>query len=109
MLRQLVPEQRSRARALGAWTAVSGLALALGPVVGGILVAAGSWRTIFWFNLALRAFALVAVVALPESFDREGRRLDVAGAVLAAGWVTALTYAIIRGEQLGFTSPHVLT
>lgn len=109
MLRQLFPEKRSRARALGAWTAVSGLALALGPVVGGILVTVGSWRTIFWFNLVLGALALVAAaVALPESVDREGRRLDVAGAVLGAGWVTALTYAIIRGEQLGFTSTHVL-
>ena len=110
MLRQLFPEHRSRARALGAWTAVSGLALALGPVVGGILVAIGGWRTIFWFNLALGVFALVAAaVALPESFDREGRRLDVAGAVLGAGCMTALTYAIIRGEQQGFTSTHILT
>jgi EmrB/QacA subfamily drug resistance transporter len=110
MLRQLFPEHRTRARALGAWTAVSGLALALGPVVGGILVAIGSWRTIFWFNLGLGAVALVAAaVALPASVDREGRRIDWAGSVLGAGGVTALTYAIIRGEQQGYTSTHILT
>ncbi|MDQ1649296.1 MAG: hypothetical protein QOG60_1353 [Frankiaceae bacterium] len=109
MLRQLFPKEKSRARALGAWTAVSGLALALGPVVGGLLVALGSWRSIFWFNLALGLFALVAAaVALPDSSDREGRRLDVAGAVLGAAWVTLLTYAIIRGERDGFTSTHIL-
>ncbi|HSP37585.1 MAG TPA: MFS transporter [Frankiaceae bacterium] len=109
MLRQLFPERRSRARAVGAWTAMSGLALALGPVVGGILVEIGTWRAIFWFNLVLGVFALVAAaIALPESVDREGRRLDVAGAILGAGWVTALTYAIIRGEQQGYTSPHIL-
>jgi EmrB/QacA subfamily drug resistance transporter len=109
MLRQLFPKEKSRARALGAWTAVSGLALALGPVVGGLLVSLGSWRNIFWFNLALGLFALVAaVVALPDSSDREGRRLDVAGGVLGAAWVTLLTYAIIRGERDGFTSTHIL-
>lgn len=109
MLRQLFPAERSRARALGAWTAVSGLALALGPVIGGILVAVGSWRTIFWFNLALGLVALVAaVVALPDSADREGRRLDVAGAVLGAAWVTVLTYAIIRGEQDGYSTTKIL-
>ncbi len=109
LLRQLFPKERSRARALGAWTAVSGLALALGPVIGGLLVDAGSWRTIFWFNVALGAVALVAaVIALPDSSDREGRRLDIAGAVLAATWVTVLTFAIIRGERDGFKATHIL-
>ena len=53
VIRQLYPDRAQRARALGAWSAVSGLALALGPVIGGLLVGAGGWRNVFWFNLAL--------------------------------------------------------
>ena len=55
MLRHVYADERSRTRALGVWTAVSGLALALGPVIGGALVGAWNWRAIFWFNLAFGA------------------------------------------------------
>jgi EmrB/QacA subfamily drug resistance transporter len=109
MLRQLFPGERSRARALGAWTAVSGLALALGPVIGGLLVQLGSWRTIFWFNLVFGALALVlAAATLPEAADREGRRIDVLGAVLGAAAIGTLTYGIIQGERDGYTSTTIL-
>lgn len=111
MLRQLFPGERSRGRALGAWTAVSGLALALGPVIGGLLVQLGSWRTIFWFNLVLGLLALLlAVATLPEAADREGRRVDFLGAVLGAASISLLTYAIIQGERDGYsaTNIHVL-
>ncbi len=109
MLRQLFPGERSRARALGAWTAVSGLALALGPVLGGLLVELGSWRAIFWFNLAFGLLALVlAAATLPEAADREHRRIDVLGAVLGAASITLLTYAIIQGERDGYSSTNIL-
>ena len=92
MVRQLFPNRRSRARALGAWAAVSGLALALGPVVGSGLVAVGGWRAIFWFNVALGALALVAgLTALPESADREGRRRDLLGALFGGVAISTLT------------------
>src|SRR6202043_1516922 len=51
MLRHLYTDERSRTRALGVWTAVSGLALAAGPVVGGALVGVWNWRGSFWFHL----------------------------------------------------------
>ncbi len=53
IIRHVYPDKETRADALGVWAAVSGLALAMGPVIGGALVGAGSWRDIFWFNLLL--------------------------------------------------------
>src|SRR5262249_57621056 len=78
VLRHIYPERDKRAVALGVWAAVSGLALALGPVLGGVLVeGAGGWRSIFWFSLGLGALCLVgAAVTLTESSDPEGRQLD---------------------------------
>jgi multidrug resistance protein len=70
VIRHLYAERAVRARALGAWAAVSGLALALGPIIGGVLVGAGDWRTVFWFNLALGgALLIAAVVFVPDSAD----------------------------------------
>ena len=58
MLRQLYPDARARSRAVGIWAGTSGLALAMGPVVGGVLIGLWSWRGIFWFNLAFGLAAL---------------------------------------------------
>jgi MFS family permease len=80
MLRHLYPEERSRSRAIGVWAAVSGLALAVGPVLGGALVGAWSWRGIFWFNLAFGLAALAAAaIILPESADPDAHRVDIGG------------------------------
>ena len=73
MLRHLYTDERSRTRALGVWAAVSGLALALGPVIGGALVGVWSWRGIFWFNLAFGLAALVAGAARAAGERRPGR------------------------------------
>ena len=109
MLRHLYTEKRSRDRAIGVWAAVSALALALGPVLGGALVGAWSWRGIFWFNLAFGLAALiVAAIVLPESADPDAKRVDTAGTFLGAGAVVALIFAVIHGESAGFTSPEVL-
>ena len=54
LIRQIYPDDRQRARALGVWTAVSGISLAVGPVLGGVLVGLAGWRGIFWFNVGLR-------------------------------------------------------
>jgi EmrB/QacA subfamily drug resistance transporter len=110
MLRHLYTEQRSRDRAVGIWAAVSGLALALGPVVGGAIVGLWSWRGIFWFNLAFGLAALiVAAIVLPESADPDAHRVDTAGTLLGAAALAALVFAVIRGESAGFASPQVLT
>ncbi len=103
IIRHLYPDARQRAHALGIWTAVSGISLAVGPVLGGILVGTAGWRGIFWFNLGLGLIALAgAWWALEESSDPEGRSIDVPGLVAGAVAVMALTFAVIEGERAGF-------
>jgi EmrB/QacA subfamily drug resistance transporter len=105
MIRQLYPDRGERAQALGVWTAVSGLALALGPVVGGALVGLWSWRAIFAFNLVVGVIALMGVyVILPEIVSSERRRLDVPGFLLGAVALIAATFATIAGETAGYAA-----
>lgn len=103
LIRHIYPEREERAVALGVWAAVSGLALALGPVLGGVLVGGAGWRWIFWFSLAFGAAALaVAAVTLSESRDPEGRKLDVPGLAAGAAAIMAATFAVIEGENRGY-------
>ena len=109
MIRHLYPERRRRARALGIWAAVSGLALAMGPVVGGVLVGIWSWRAVFWFNLVFGLVALVAAaIVLPENADPVRARLDIAGFVLGAVSLGCATFATIAGETAGYITWWVL-
>jgi EmrB/QacA subfamily drug resistance transporter len=105
IIRHVYPERRTRADAIGVWAAVSGLALALGPVIGGTLVGLSDWRAIFWFNLGfgVLAFALAAAF-VPETSDRLARRLDVPGIVLGAVALAAVSFAVIVGEQSGYAT-----
>ncbi len=103
MIRHLYADASARARALGIWTAVAGLALALGPVIGGVLVGVWSWRAIFWFNLAFGLVAFVgAAFVLPETSDPVGRGLDLGGFALGAVSIGAVTFAVILGETHGY-------
>ena len=103
LIRHIYPERAARARALGVWAAVSGLALSLGPVLGGVLVGGVGWRAIFWFASASGAVAFaVAAVTLTESSDPEGRQLDVPGLVTGAVAIIAVTFAVIEGENRGY-------
>jgi EmrB/QacA subfamily drug resistance transporter len=108
VLRHLYPDGRARARALGAWAAVTGLALAFGPVIGGTLVGAFGWRGVFWFNLAFAAILLPVTSRLvPESADPDAARLDIPGLLLGALAVGAATFAIIEGETSGYSTAWV--
>ncbi|HZO96927.1 MAG TPA: MFS transporter [Gaiellaceae bacterium] len=108
VIRHVYPDRSERARALGVWTAVSGVSLALGPVLGGVLVAAAGWEGIFWFNLAFGLLILAAAARfVPESADPEGRELDPAGLVAGAAALIALTAAVIEGENGGYGRPWV--
>src|SRR5262245_13197731 len=109
MLRHIYPEYTSRNWALGVWAAVSGSALALGPVVGGALVYAWGWPAIFWFHVLFGLTALIAaVIVLPENSDPTGRRIDLTGAALGAIALGALIFAVIDAESTGFGSGEVI-
>ena len=110
MIRHIYPDHKARARALGAWAAVSGLALAMGPVIGGILVGIWSWRAVFWFNLVFGALAfIVASIALPESVNALRKRVDFAGFFFGSVVLGTATFACIQGELTGYESGWVIT
>jgi EmrB/QacA subfamily drug resistance transporter len=103
MVRHLYPDPGQRARSLGFWAAVSSLGLALGPLIGGLLVYGWSWRAIFWFNVFFGAAAFTsAAIVLPESSDPVRARFDSPGFLLGAVALGSLTFAIILGETAGY-------
>jgi MFS family permease len=104
MIRQLYPDRADRAQALGVWSAIAGLALAAGPIIGGVLVGIWSWRAVFWFNVLVGVVSLVGVcLVLPETVSVRRRRLDERGFFWAAAAVTAAVFATIFGETEGYT------
>jgi EmrB/QacA subfamily drug resistance transporter len=103
MIRHLYPRRAERARSLGIWVAVSSLGLALGPLIGSLLVYGWSWRAIFWFNVLFGLLAFTsAVKVLPESSDPVRGRFDFAGFFLGAVSLGSLTFGIILGESAGY-------
>ncbi|KAA0023285.1 DHA2 family efflux MFS transporter permease subunit [Antrihabitans cavernicola] len=97
-----------RALAIGVWGGVSGLGIALGPVIGGAVVDGVSWQAIFWLNVPVAVVAIpLALYALRESFGRSNP-LDVAGVVLAGVAVFAGIWGIVHGNDDGWTSAIVL-
>ncbi|WP_446040884.1 MFS transporter [Streptomyces sp. SID1121] len=103
-------ERRERARAIGAWGAVVGISLALGPIIGGLLVDTISWRAIFWLNIPIGITALILTWRyVPESRAPKARRPDPVGQLLVIGVLATLTYAIIEAPKAGWTSPEILS
>jgi EmrB/QacA subfamily drug resistance transporter len=102
-------DARERARAIGIWGAVFGVSMALGPVIGGVLVATVGWRGIFWVNIPVGIAAIVlTAIVVPESRAEHPRRLDPVGQVLIIVMLASLTYAIIEGPRQGWGSPAIL-
>jgi MFS transporter, DHA2 family, methylenomycin A resistance protein len=101
------PERRTAA--IGIWAAAAGLGFGAGPVVGGILVELFSWSAVFWVNVPIGIVGLVLVITgVRESRNPQARRLDVPGAVLVAGGLCVLTFAIVESEHFGWTSPTMI-
>jgi EmrB/QacA subfamily drug resistance transporter len=100
-----------RGRAIGAWSGLGGVAIAAGPLIGGYLIAAASWRWIFFINLPIAAVVVVLGARhIPESRDPAATgRLDFAGALAAVVFLAGITFAFIEAPTLGWSSPTVLT
>jgi EmrB/QacA subfamily drug resistance transporter len=98
-------EPRTRAKAVGVWGAVAGLALALGPLLGEALTEAVGWRSIFWINVPIGIAAVIlAAVYVPESKAAQARAFDPVGQALVFVGLTTLTYAVIEGPHAGWSS-----
>lgn len=102
-------EQRERSRAIGAWTAWSGIGVAIGPLVGGWLIDTASWRWIFAINLPLVALTIALVVGVvPRAGERRRSRLDVPGAVLCAAGLTGVSFGLIHQPAAGWGATSVV-
>jgi EmrB/QacA subfamily drug resistance transporter len=99
---------RLRPAAIGIWGGISGLGVALGPLIGGAVVQGWNWQAIFWLNVPLGVISVPLVLAaLPNSFGARVRA-DVVGLVLAGLGVLGLVYGIVRGNDAGWDSAEVL-
>ncbi|WP_165313206.1 MFS transporter [Rothia halotolerans] len=99
IIKDVFPAGR-QARAMGVWSAVGGASVAVGPVLGGLLVQYFPWWSIFLINVPIVAACLLVVAKVtPESKTPAGGRLDVVGILLSAAAVGALTFGLIRGGE----------
>ena len=109
IIRNVFEDPRERAQAVGLWGAVVGIATALGPVLGGVLVDGPGWRYVFLVNVPIGLIAVVLTrLYVPESRAPRARRLDPVGQVLVIVWLASLVYAIIEGGKRGWTSPEIV-
>jgi EmrB/QacA subfamily drug resistance transporter len=102
-----VPAER-RASALGVWSAIAGLGVALGPIAGGLLTSGLSWHWIFWVNVPV---GIVAALAAPRVLaESRGARepIDLPGLALATAGLLGLVWATVRGNAIGWSSPATL-
>ena len=102
-------ERGERARAIGLWGASTGIAIALGPIVGGALLESFSWPATFLVKIPVALLAIALVLAVvPNSRDPEAPRLDFPGLLLSTATIAAVVYAIIEAPAYGWTSTETL-
>ena len=107
ILSAAVPPQR-RALALGAWGGVGGLAIAVGPLVGGAIAQGVNWNWIFWLNVPVGIVAVVLAFARLEETRGPACRLDLLGLGLASSGLLGLVWGVIHGNDQGWTDPQIL-
>ena len=109
IISQIFTGRVERARALGVWGAVVGISMALGPIVGGLLIETIGWRAVFWINLPICAVAiLLTALFVPESRSATMRSVDPVGQMLAVIFLFGIVYALIEGPVLGWTDARVV-
>jgi EmrB/QacA subfamily drug resistance transporter len=106
LLTEAVPAQR-RGLALGAWGGISGLGVALGPLVGGAVVQGISWQWIFWLNVPLGLLVLPLGLARLRESRGPSMRLDLPGVAIVTAGALGLVWGLVRANQQGWTSPEI--
>jgi EmrB/QacA subfamily drug resistance transporter len=109
LISNVFTERRERARAIGLWGAITGAAIALGPIVGGWLLQVSDWRSIFFAMAPIAAIAgVLAARFVPTSRDPRAPRIDRAGFALSTATVALLVYTIIEAPNHGWGSPRTI-
>jgi EmrB/QacA subfamily drug resistance transporter len=107
ILSAAVPRER-RAVALGAWGGIAGLAIAIGPLVGGAISEGLAWQWIFWINVPIGLVAIPLAYARLTETRGPSTRLDLAGLGLASGGLLAVVWGLVRANEQGWTSPEIV-
>ena len=105
------PDPSARARAIGVWSGATGLALAAGPLIGGVLGERFGWPSIFAVNIPVGILAIIAcarILAETPTAPDARRSLDPVGQVLTIGWIAGLTFALIEGNNRGWHSSLII-
>lgn len=109
ILTNVFAEERDRSRAIGLWSGTAGLGVAIGPILGGILLAHYWWGSIFLINVPIAAVGLVATVWLvPNSKNPTAKQADPIGAALSIAGLALLLWAIIEAPSRGWAAPEIL-
>ncbi|WP_350278517.1 DHA2 family efflux MFS transporter permease subunit [Kribbella sp. HUAS MG21] len=107
LLADAVPE-RLRSAAIGIWGGISGLGVAVGPVVGGAVVDGLNWQWIFWLNVPIGVLAVLLAARVLSESRGTAQRLDLLGLVLATSGVLSVVWGVVHGADDGWTSAGVL-
>src|ERR1700761_8298002 len=107
LLAEAFPQER-RGVAIGIWSGISGIAVALGPLVGGAVVQLSSWHWIFWINVPIGLILVpLAASRLGESYGTS-RQLDLRGLMLASTGLFGIVYGLVQSQSMGWTSPQII-
>jgi EmrB/QacA subfamily drug resistance transporter len=109
IITQVFTGRVERARAIGVWGGVVGISMALGPMVGGLLIELVNWRAVFWINLPICALAiLLTAIFVPESKSTTMRDVDPVGQGLGMAFLFGLVYVLIEGPVRGWADARIL-
>src|SRR5689334_1343920 len=109
IITQVFTGRVERARAIGVWGGVVGISMALGPMVGGLLIELVNWRAVFWINLPICALAIVlTAIFVPESKSETMRDLDPVGQALGMAFLFGVVYVLIEGPGVGWSNMRIV-